>query len=143
MKKHQAKKKFWNRTKTSFLKNKNILWFLIPAMLFSIIFSYIPMFGVSFAFKDSIFDSAMRKNASILGALIQSNWTLDTFASIFNETFWDALKNSVIINFIRLLLIFPLSILIAIQLSEIKSQKLAKLILIILCILVIEYIISF
>lgn len=134
MKKHLEKKKFWNRSKSNFLKHKNILWFIIPAMLFSIIFSYIPMLGVSFAFKDTLFDTAMRKNASILGALIQSNWTFDTFASIFNESFWDALKNSVIINFVRLLLVFPLSILIAIQLSEIKNQKLAKLILIILCI---------
>ena len=102
--------------------------------IISLIFSYVPMLGVSFAFKDSLFDSAMRKNASILGALIQSNWTFDTFVSIFNDTFWDALKNSVIINVIKLVLVFPLSIIIAIQLSEIKNQKLAKLILIILCI---------
>lgn len=134
MKKHLEKKKFWNRTKVNFLRNKNILWFLLPAMIVSLVFSYIPMLGVSFAFKDTLFDSAMRRNASILGALIQSNWTFDTFLSIFNANFWDALKNSLIINVVRLVLVFPLSILLAIQLSEIKSQKLAKLILIILCI---------
>lgn len=134
MRKHMEKKKFWSRTKDNFLKNKNILWFLIPAVIFSLVFSYVPMLGVSFAFKDQLFDKAMRSNASILGAMIESNWTFDTFASIFNDTFWDALKNSAIINLIKLLLVFPLSILIAIQLSEIKNQKLAKLILIILCI---------
>jgi len=128
------KKGFWQRQKEGFQKNKSILWFIIPAAAFTIVFSYIPMFGVTFAFKDTLFDKAMRSNANILGALAYSNWTLDTFGSIFNDTFFVALSNSLIINLIKLFLVFPLSIILAIQLSEIKSQKLAKLILIILCI---------
>ena len=127
-------REYWKKQVINFKRNKSILWFLIPAALFTIIFSYIPMFGVLFAFKDPSFDTAMRRGANILGALQYSNWTLDTFKSIFNDKFWLSLWNSVEINLIKLVFVFPLSILIAIQLSEIKNQKLSKLILIILCI---------
>lgn len=115
-------------------RNRSILWFMIPAMLFAFVFSYIPMFGVTFAFKDTQFDVNMRRNASILGALVYSHWTFDTFQSIFTPEFWSALSNSLIINALKLVLVFPLSILIAIQLAQVKKQWLAKAILIILCI---------
>lgn len=131
----KAKRKgFWKRERDNFKRNKSILWFIIPAALFTIIFSYIPMFGVLFAFKDPSFDTAMRRGANILGALQYSKWTLETFKSIFNDKFWLSLWNSVEINLIKLVFVFPLSILIAIQLSEMKNQKLSKVILIILCI---------
>ena len=132
--KKSKRKKYWERQRTNFKRNKSILWFIIPAALFTIVFSYIPMFGVLFAFKDPAFDSAMRRGADVIGALKYSNWTLETFKSIFNDNFWLSLWNSVQINLIKLVFVFPLSILIAIQLSEIKNQKLSKLILIIICI---------
>ena len=134
MDKKAKRNKFWNRTKINFRRNKSILWFIIPAAIFTIIFSYIPMYGVLFAFKDQSFDYAMRHGADIFGAMRYSHWTFDTFKSIFNEKFWLSLKNSVLINLIKLVFVFPLSILIAIQLSEIKNQKISKLILIIICI---------
>jgi len=124
---------FWQKQLKGLKKHKSILWFILPAFIVSLIFSYIPMLGVTFAFKDAAFSSALRKGANVLGAMVSSNWTLQTFADIFNEEFTSALVNSLIINLIKLFLVFPLSILIAVQLSEIKNQGLAKLILIILC----------
>lgn len=125
---------FFKLQKKRFLKHRQILWFIIPAALFSLIFSYIPMLGVLFAFKDTRFDYAMRAGADILGAMKYSGWTLDTFKSIFNTDFASSLWNSVLINLIRLIFVFPLSILIAVQLSELKNQASAKLILIVICI---------
>lgn len=115
-------------------KHRLILWFIIPAALFTLIFSYIPMMGVLFAFKDTKFDYAMRAGADILGALQYSAWTLETIKAIFNSDFLSALWNSVFINLIKLVIVFPLSILIAVQLSELKNQTSAKLVLIIICI---------
>lgn len=112
---------FFKLQKKRFLKHRQILWFIIPAALFSLIFSYIPMLGVLFAFKDTRFDYAMRAGADILGAMKYSGWTLDTFKSIFNTDFASSLWNSVLINLIRLIFVFPLSILIAVQLSELKN----------------------
>ena len=132
--KKKRRRKYWETQRLNLKRNKSILWFIVPAALFTIVFSYIPMFGVLFAFKDPAFDSAMRRGADIIGALKYSNWTLETFKSIFNDSFWLSLKNSVLINLIKLVFVFPLSILIAIQLSEMKNQKLIKLILIIICI---------
>ena len=108
----EKRHKFWHQQRTNLKRNKSILWFIVPAALFTIIFSYIPMFGVLFAFKDPAFDSAMRRGADVIGALKYSNWTFDTFKSIFNENFWLALWNSVEINLIKLVFVFPLSILI-------------------------------
>jgi len=115
-------------------KHKAILWFIIPAAMFTLIFSYIPMFGVLFAFKTEEFDSALKHNANVLGALNASNWTFETIKSIINPEFLSSFKNSIIINLIKLLLVFPISIIIAIQLAELKNQRLSKLILIIICI---------
>ncbi|MBO7535666.1 MAG: hypothetical protein J6T34_00805, partial [Bacilli bacterium] len=122
--KKKRRRKYWETQRLNLKRNKSILWFIVPAALFTIVFSYIPMFGVLFAFKDPAFDSAMRRGADIIGALKYSNWTLETFKSIFNDSFWLSLKNSVLINLIKLVFVFPLSILIAIQLSEMKNQKL-------------------
>lgn len=117
-----------------FKKHRSILWFIIPAALFTLIFSYIPMIGVLFAFKDTKFDYAMRAGADILGALKYSSWTFETIKAIFNSDFVSSLWNSIVINLIKLVIVFPLSILIAVQLSDLKNQTLAKLILIIICI---------
>lgn len=125
---------FFKLQKKRFMKHRQILWFILPAALFSLIFSYIPMLGVLFAFKDTRFDYAMRAGADILGAMQYSDWTLDTFTSIFNTDFVSSLWNSVLINLIKLIFVFPLSILIAVQLSELKNQTSAKFVLIVICI---------
>ncbi len=125
-----GKKGYWKTQKKRLIKHRNILPFLIPAALFTLIFSYIPMLGISFAFKDDF--NLMR--GDVIWNLSHFGWTLRNFATIFNDKFFKALGNTLIINVLKLVICFPLSILLALQLAELKNQGLAKVILIIVCI---------
>lgn len=113
-------------------KYRSILWFLLPAVGFAIFFGYFPMLGVLFAFKDnSTFDLI---HYSVLGAFLNSRWTFDNFSAIWsNSDFILSLQNTLIISSLKIVFCFPISLIVALALSELKSQNVARLILIVLC----------
>lgn len=124
------KKGFWRDQWQRIKKYRFMLWFILPAAIVTLIFSYIPMLGVIFSFKGSynILISDVFYN------ITHGGWTFQNYLDIFvDSTFYFAVGNTLIINLIKLVLVFPFSILIAIQLSELKSSFASKLILIILC----------
>lgn len=84
----------------------------LPAFLAILIFNYGPMFGIVIAFQDF---SAVR---GVLG----SRWVgFDNFAFAFrNPFFWLALRNSVIISTMKLVIGFPAGIILALLLNEIR-----------------------
>lgn len=128
----EEKKGFWKMEWERVKKHRRLLLFLLPAILVSFVFSYIPMLGILFAFKGPEFNLA---KADVFYNLTHGSWTFQNFADIFqNISFIKAVGNTLLINVLRLLICFPLSILIAVQLSELKNQGLAKVILIILTI---------
>ncbi len=124
--------KFWSLQKKRFIKYRKVLWFIIPAALFSLIFSYIPMLGVVFAFKDPGHFNLYRYD--LWHELTNGYWTINNFGNIFNDKFFVSVGNTLLINVIKLVICFPLSIFIAVQLSELKSQTMAKVVLIVICI---------
>ncbi len=112
----------------NFKKNKGIAFFVLPAILLTILFGYIPMTGVIFAFKKSI------DSGNWFYDVLTQPFTLDHIYSFFSDfRVLTALKNTLIISGIKILIFFPLTIILAILLSEIKRPALSKLILIILC----------
>ena len=120
----------WKRLK----KHRRILWFIIPAAIFTLIFSYIPMVGIFYSFKDP---STYKIVSGMFGSISSGAWTFQNYIDIFadnGDIFFAAVGNTLLINVFRLLICFPFSIIIAIQLSELKSQALSKTILIIICI---------
>ena len=125
-------KSFWRTEMRRVVKHRRLIVFLVPAVFFTILFSYIPMLGIVFAFKESI----NLNQGDILWNVTHGGWTFNNFLDIFyeNDEFFPAVANTLIINVIRLAICFPLSILVAVQLSELKSQNAAKVILIILSI---------
>lgn len=117
----------WHRTK----KHRHVLWFLIPAAFFTLFFSYVPMLGVLFSFKGPSFDLT---KADVLYNITHGEWTFQNYLDIFvDESFYTSVANTLIINGIKLVLCFPLSIFIAVQLSELRSSFMSKLILIVIC----------
>ncbi len=122
-------KDLWKRVK----KHRQLHIFLLPAVAVTLLFGYLPMFGILFAFKGA--EGFDLTKADVLYNLTHGTWTFKNFGDIFvDESFVRAVGNTLLINVIRLLICFPLSILVAVQLSELKSQALAKVILIIICI---------
>ena len=101
----------------SFLRNWQLYLFLLPALTYFLIFHYIPMYGVQIAFKDYF------ANLGILG----SPWVwFEHFERFFDSYyFWRLLKNTIILNAYNLLL-FPLPIIFALSLNELRNGPFKK-----------------
>jgi len=97
-------------------------WFiyLIAIMVLSyyLLFCYGPLYGVIIAFKDY---------KPLLG-IFDSKWVgFENFASAFsNENFWLAVKNTLIISTLRLLICFWAPLVLAIMLNEMAENKIKK-----------------
>ena len=111
-----------------FKKHKGILLFLVPAILLTLLFGYVPMTGVIFAFKEKI------TPLNWLYDVLTQPFTFKHMAMVFQDAeVLTALKNTLIISVSKILIFFPLTIILAILLSEIKRPSISKLLLIILC----------
>lgn len=133
--KTNTKNGYWRSEWKKVKKHRRILWFILPAAFFTIFFSYIPMLGVLYAFKDSNGFMMNMSRYGVLGCLTRGGWTFENFADIFtDESIWLAVGNTLFINVAKLIICFPLSILIAVQLADLKNQGFSKTILIIICI---------
>jgi ABC-type polysaccharide transport system permease subunit len=86
----------------------------LPAILSVLIFSYGPMFGASIAFLDY----------SPVRGITGSTWVgLDNFRDAFNNPFFlPALRNTIIINVLKLAVGFPSAVILALLLNEIRLR---------------------
>ena len=86
---------------------------LVPVLAYFIIFKYAPMYGVIIAFK--------RYNPA--RGILGSPWVgLRHFESFFGSIyFWSILRNTLLINFYSLIFGFPIPILFALMLNELRS----------------------
>jgi putative aldouronate transport system permease protein len=87
---------------------------LLPGLLFYFIFKYVPIYGIVLAFKDYKF------NLGILG----SPWIgFDVFKDVFRaKLFWRALSNTIWLNLLSLIVGFPLPVIFALILNELKHN---------------------
>ena len=90
--------------------------------LFLFVFAYIPMFGVTLAFKDG--DGEI----NVLKTLFASNWIgFRNFAEFFkDDKFYSVFLNTLGLNLLMLLIEFPAPIIFALMLNEIKHTKYKK-----------------
>ena len=108
------RKGFWGQVR----KNRMLLCMLLPALLYVVIFSYIPMFGIVIAFKDYNY------NGGILG----SPWCgLKNFEYLrISGKLWTLTRNTLLYNlaFIVFGIIFEVGF--AVMLSEITKKTFKK-----------------
>jgi putative aldouronate transport system permease protein len=118
MLKKKAEAVLQNKTVQYVLKHKYLYLLLIPAIVYYIVFKYIPMYGVIISFKDFNFKKG------ILG----SDWIgFENFKYMFHlEDFYKVLKNSLYLSFLRIVWGFPVPILLALMLNEIGSRRFKK-----------------
>ena len=98
-----------------FKKNK-LIWFMaIPFALWYIIFCYIPMGGIMIAFQ----------RYSIARGIFQSPWVgLENFRQFFDSYYaFRIIKNTIVLSFLKMLFVFPASILLALLLNEVTNSK--------------------
>lgn len=117
MSKVSTKKNF----KHTMVKAWNYKWIylmLLPVIVFYIVFRYIPMYGITIAFKDY----------NVFKGVFASPWCgFDVFKKIFsNKNFWSAIRNTLLLNSITLAVSFPLTIIVSLMLNEVLSTKFKK-----------------
>lgn len=98
------------------LKRDKYRYILIfPGLLVVFIFSYIPMYGVILAFKDF----------KIKNGIMFSQWCgFDNFARFFGRSVaGDVIWNTLFIGVTQLLITFPVPIILALLLNELRSKK--------------------
>lgn len=90
----------------------------LPAVLYVLLFSYKPMYGILIAFKDY----------KIRLGIWDSPWIgLDHFERLFNSYWFPIiLKNTVVISGLSIILGFPLPIILALMVNEIQNGKIRK-----------------
>jgi putative aldouronate transport system permease protein len=97
---------------------------LIPGFFFLFIYKFIPLYGISIAFKD--FNIFLGNNP--FQAIAQSDWVgFDHFQRLFaGSQFLKVLSNTLIINFYKIIFLFPLPVITAIMLTEIMNKAYKK-----------------
>lgn len=103
--------KVWSEYKINYL-------LLIPGIVWIFLFSYYPMIGNVIAFQD------YKLGRGFFG----SPWVGLKWFRTFIQTpgFWDALRNTLILNVYSICTVFPASILFAILLNEVRSRRYKK-----------------
>lgn len=93
-------------------KHKELFLLLLPVIAYFVIFHYVPMYGVLIAFEDFL------PRSGILG----SEWVgLQNFQKMFSGLyFWPVFRNTLIISFLKLIVGFPMPILLALLLNEVS-----------------------
>ena len=100
------------------MKDKWLYIFLAPFLLWYVLFAYTPMYGLQIAFKDY----------NLFKGITDSAWVgLKHFQTFFESPyFFRLLKNTVIISLMNLVFAFPLSVIFALMLNEVKNRKFKK-----------------
>lgn len=107
----QSKQPLWKR----FKKQIHLQMFVLVGLLVLLLFQYLPMFGILMAFKHySITDG-------IIG-IFTSKWAgLEYFKQFFNSyQFEKVVINTLAISFLKMIFTFPVPILLAIMLNEVR-----------------------
>lgn len=100
------------------IRHKYFYLMVLPTVLFFIIFAYVPMYGVILAFKDF--------NYSL--GIIDSPWNnFQNFRDVLSDpNFRHAFNNTLLISFGRLIIEFPIPIILALLLNEIRFGRLKR-----------------
>ena len=112
-----------SRTKSGkllqYIKSEGALYvMLLLPISYYLLFHYVPMYGITIAFKDY---------NPFLG-ILESEWVgLDVFKEIFRmKAFSQAVRNTLVLNLLNVVLGFPVPIILAIMLNELRCNRLKK-----------------
>lgn len=116
----RQKRSFWAQSRKKLGKSGFLIAMGLPALVFYIIFNYIPMYGVLMAFQDYY------PKLGIWG----STWVgFENFKFIFNDPyFWTVLLNTIKIGTIKIVLSFVGAVTTALLLNELRMRKVKKVI---------------
>ncbi len=108
------------RLMTEIWKHRMLYLFMVPCVVWLLIFCYAPMTGIVLAFKNYRFD---------LG-IFGSEWAgLKHFRNFMTSPeFWTTTKNTLIISLLKIAICFPAPIILALLLNEVRAKKFKSLV---------------
>ncbi|MDF2923729.1 MAG: protein lplB [Paenibacillaceae bacterium] len=91
---------------------------LVPGLLYLFLFKYVPMYGLVISFQDY----------NIFKGVTGSEWVgLRHFRMLFQSAeFWQVFRNTMFISVYKLVFLFPIPVLVAVLLNEIRHLKFKK-----------------
>ncbi|AZN43767.1 sugar ABC transporter permease [Paenibacillus albus] len=95
-------------------KHRIFYLFVIPGVVWFIVFCYLPLYGLTLAFKDF----------SYAGGIFGGKYAGLTYFKQFFDYYLstDIIRNTVVISFLKLIIGFPAPIILAIMLNEVKNH---------------------
>lgn len=108
----------FRRTLRQYWRYRYLMLLLIPSVAVLIIFKYVPIYGVQIAFK----------NFRIREGIWGSPWVgFAVFEKIFSQpVFWTAFKNTLVLGCMNLIVGFPMPIILALMLNEVRQERYKK-----------------
>ena len=94
--------------------------FLLPGIALVVLFNYIPMLGLQMAFRDYNFSDGIWKSPWI------GLQNFKEFAA--SHDFWKATGNTLLLTFLRLLFVFPTTIVVALLINEIRAFRFKRIV---------------
>ncbi len=115
----KPRKYTWENIRKNTTKNWALVLMVLPALAFYIIFHYIPMGGLLMAFEN------FKPKLGIFGSPFVG---LENFADFFNSAFaWRTIRNTLILSLLQLCIEFPITIIFALLLNELRSKRYKRL----------------
>lgn len=116
----KKKKNIFTKLSFEISKNYELYLLLLPAIIYKLIFDYVPMYGILIAFKDYV------PKLGIWG----SRWIgFRQFERFFNSYyFWELIRNTVSLNVFQLVIGFPAPIIFALLLNQVQARRFKKLV---------------
>ena len=109
------------KIRMDFQKNKAVYFMVLPVVVFYLIFHYYPMSGIILAFKD--FKPAL----GIWGSPFTGDYGFEHFLAFFGSSFFGrTITNTILISLYQLIFGFPMPIILALMLNELRSTKFKK-----------------
>ncbi|MER7482541.1 ABC transporter permease subunit [Streptomyces sp. NPDC126510] len=96
-------------------RDRTLIIMTLPTVVLLLVFNYVPLFGIVTAFQ--YYDPLI--------GVWHSDWAgLDQFKRLLTDPiFWGALKNTLYLSFVQLILFFPIPIALALLLNTVISER--------------------
>lgn len=116
----QLRRSKYHDLRRQIYRSRYIYTFIIPGLIFFLVFRYAPLYFLQIAFRDF----------RVTRALGASPWVgLKNFREVFGSVgFVYALRNTLIINGLKILVCFPAPIILALMMNEMKAVRYKRLV---------------
>lgn len=112
---------YFKRECAKFTKGKFLLLLMIPGVVYFALFHYWPFYGLLAAFKD------YKPKLGIFGSPWADNYGFAEFIRFFTiPDVWNYVWNTIVLSILHIVWLFPLAILLALFINELRSAKFKK-----------------